>query len=247
MLTRLTAWLSVLGLCVLAGPAASNPLAGSPPQAVVELFTSQGCSSCPPADKLFVELAQRPELIALTFPVDYWDYLGWKDTLAHPQFTSRQKGYAYARGDRQIYTPQAVVNGTKPCLGSDRAQIDEHVAAAGQHGLPVPVTLSERDGIVTVAIEAAPDRTAPAELWVLPVMRLQTVSIGRGENGGRTATYANVVRGMTRLGEWRGGPAQFQLPLQTAMGGGDGYVVLLQTPQGKKPGPILGAAKSKGL
>ena len=95
-----------------------------PPAAVVELFTSQGCSSCPPADAILAELARRPDIVALTFPVDYWDYLGWKDTLAHPLFTARQRAYAHARGDRQVYTPQMVVNGTKPCIGSDRAQID---------------------------------------------------------------------------------------------------------------------------
>jgi hypothetical protein len=246
MIVRSKAWLLALGFAFLAGPGGANPPAIAP-KAVVELFTSQGCSSCPPADKLLAELAERSDLVALTLPVDYWDYLGWKDTLAHPLFSARQRGYAYARGDRQVYTPQAVVNGSKPCLGSDRAQVEQSIAGAGPQGLPVPLTVSERDGIVTVGIEAAPDRTAIAELWVLPVMRSQTVPIGRGENEGRTVTYANVVRGMTRLGEWRGGSAQFELPLAAARGDGDGYVVLLQSRHGKKPGPIIGAAKSRGL
>jgi hypothetical protein len=245
MFARLTVWLLAFGLGAAGGSAAADPQ--GPPRAVVELFTSQGCSSCPPADKLLAELAQRPDLVALTFAVDYWDYLGWKDTLAHPLFSARQRGYAYARGDRQVYTPQVVVNGEKPCLGSDRTQIEQNITAGGPHSLPVPLTLAERDGIVTVAIEAPSDNVAMAELWVLPVSRAQTVPIGRGENEGRTVTYANVVKGMMRLGEWRGGPARFEVPLKNAISDGDGYVVLLQSRHGKKPGPILGAVKSKGL
>ena len=96
-----------------------------PPRAVVELFTSQGCSSCPPADALLADLARQPDIVALSFPVDYWDYLGWKDTLAHSAFTARQKAYAHSRSDRQVYTPQMIVNGKKPCIGSDRAQIEK--------------------------------------------------------------------------------------------------------------------------
>src|SRR5215213_8380181 len=111
ILLRLTA----LGL-VLLGQGASDGAIASP-QAVVELFTSQGCSSCPPADALLTDLAQRPDVVALTLPVDYWDYLGWKDTLASPAFTARQRAYAHGRSDRQVYTPQIIVNGSRPCMG----------------------------------------------------------------------------------------------------------------------------------
>ena len=227
-------WLALAGAAAAASPAA-----------VIELFTSQGCSSCPPADAVLAELAKRPDVVALTLPVDYWDYLGWKDTLAHPLFTARQKAYAHGRGDRQVYTPQAIVNGTKPCIGSDRAQI-EALAAAGP-ALPVAVTTTERDGAVQVQIEAGPDRVAMAEVWILPVARTRTVPIGKGENRGRTVTYANVVRGMVRVGEWRGGPSSYDVSLNTARGDADGYVVLLQSIEGSKPGVILGAAKSPGL
>jgi hypothetical protein len=243
MTFRLKLWLAAFAALLVPSVCAAPALAG--PQAVVELFTSQGCSSCPPADALMVELAKRPELVTLTFPVDYWDYLGWKDTLAHPAFTARQRAYAHRRSDRQVYTPQAIVNGTKPCVGSDQAQI-ESLIVASEFGpsLPVPVRAFDRDGTVTVEVAAG---SGTADVWVLPVLRSHTVQIGRGENGGRTITYANVVRGVIRIGEWRGDATRLDVPLATARGGGDAYVVLLQATFGTKPGPILGAAKSAGL
>jgi hypothetical protein len=229
-------WQTLLAAPVLAAP-----------RAVVELFTSQGCSSCPPADALLVELAKRPDLVALTFPVDYWDYLGWKDTLAHPAFTARQRAYAHGRSDRQIYTPQAIVNGTKPCVGSDRAQIEALIGETpGRRTLPVEVSAAENGSTVTVEISAASGQPA-ADVWVLPVARSRTVRIGRGENDGRTVTYANVVRGVTRVGEWRGEATRLEVPLATARGEADGYVVLVQVTRGTKPGAILGAAKGPGL
>ena len=239
MVKRLKSVLAALGLLALVEGAAATPL-----QAVVELFTSQGCSSCPPADEAMAELSARPGLIALTMPVDYWDYLGWKDTLAQPAFSARQRAYAKLRGDRQVYTPQMVVNGTKPCIGSDRVQVDRAIAitTAGQQGLPVSVRLSEENALLAVDVEGTTIK--PAGVWVLPVTKSQTVQIGRGENKGRTITYTNVVRGMMRVGEWTGGKARFEVALATAKGEGDGYVVLVQTAEGSKPGAIVGAAKS---
>lgn len=237
--------LTTLGF-ILLGQGASEGASASP-QAVVELFTSQGCSSCPPADALLTDLAKRPNVIALTFPVDYWDYLGWKDTLAQPGFTARQRGYAHLRGDRQVYTPQLIVNGQKPCVGSDRAQIEEYIGPGkgAVAALPAEIAVSEDNGRVLVKVAGASDR--PAGIWVLPIMRSQKVEIGRGENGGRTITYANVVRGMIRIGDWSGGEAKFEVPLTVARGEADGYVVLLQVSHGVKPGAILGAAKAPGL
>jgi len=211
------------------------------------LFTSQGCSSCPPADALLTELAKRPNVIALSFPVDYWDYLGWKDTLAQPAFAARQRGYAHLRGDRQVYTPQLIVNGKKPCVGSDRAQIEQFIEPekSGHPAFPAEVTVSEEGGRVLVRVTGESEH--PATLWVLPILKSQTVEIGRGENGGRRITYANVVRGMTRVGDWNGGEARFEVPLSAARGEADGYVMLLQVSHGPKPGAILGAAKGPGL
>jgi hypothetical protein len=215
------------------------------PQAVVELFTSQGCSSCPPADALLSELARRPEIVALTLPVDYWDYLGWKDTLAHSAFTARQRAYAGARGDRQVYTPQAVVNGGESCVGSNRAKIERLMAVRSE--LPVPVAAAETGDRIAIDVGAG-EPVEGAAVWLLPVARVRTVPISRGENRGRTATYANVVRGFTRVGIWTGEPARFEVPIAAAREGeADAYVVLLQDIRQGAPGAILGAAKSPGF
>jgi hypothetical protein len=245
MASRLTLTLAALGLAALLQPALADP-----PRAVVELFTSQGCSSCPPADELLVEYSRQPDIIALSMPVNYWDYLGWKDTLAHVAFTERQKAYAHSRSDRQVFTPQMIVNGKKSCIGSDRAQIEKAIqyTSKGRRTLPVDVTLDERNGMVTISVEETPETAQrEAEVWVLPVLRTQTVPIERGENRGKTITYANVVRGLNRLGEWRGGSARFEMSLETARKGGDAYVVLLQSTDAARPGVILGAAKGPGL
>jgi hypothetical protein len=244
MVIRLKLRLVALGLAIVASPVAADPT-----RAVVELFTSQGCMSCPPADALLSELARRPDIVALSLPVDYWDYLGWKDTLAQPGFSRRQRAYAHLRGDGQVYTPQVIVNGTALCLGSDRAGIERSIGRADRPPLPVAVTAAERDGKVIIEIDGQPDGSGmrPADLWVLPVLRARIVAIGRGENRGRTITYSNVVTGFVRVGEWRGGAGRFEIPLAEARGEADGYVVLLQAAQGSKPGPILGAAKGPGF
>src|SRR5437588_8523430 len=120
-------------------------------RAVVELFTSQGCSSCPPADKLLAELARDPSLVAISVPIDYWDYLGWKDTLADPRNTARQKGYAQVRGDGQVYTPQAVINGSIHALGSDKEGIEHAIEKARGSGAGslLPLRLAVGDGRIS--------------------------------------------------------------------------------------------------
>jgi hypothetical protein len=238
-----------VSLAVVAGSAMAGPEA---PRAVVELFTSQGCSSCPPADRIMADIARDPELIGLSLPVDYWDYLGWKDTMAKPMFSDRQRAYASARGDRQVYTPQVVVNGVVPCLGSNRAEIDRAVASspagASRPELPVAVKVSETSTAVMVELgAAAADGPKAAELWVVPVTRSREVAIGRGENKGRTLTYANVARGLAKVGDWTGAPAQVEVPLRTARpGDADSYVVLLQATSASGPGAIIGAARAPG-
>src|SRR5580698_3056008 len=116
------------------------------PRAVVELFTSQGCSACPPADKLIGELARDPSVIALSMPIDYWDYLGWKDTLADARFSARQKAYSQVRGDREVYTPQVVVNGSVHVIGSDRDAIEDAIGDTiktdGVMSIPVSMALA---------------------------------------------------------------------------------------------------------
>src|SRR5437764_1019159 len=134
-------------------------------RAVVELFTSQGCSSCPPADKLLAELARDPSLVAISVPIDYWDYLGWKDTLADPRNTARQKAYARVRGDGQVYTPQAVVNGALHALGSDKGDIEHAIELSRKNGvmLSAPLTLMVANGRIDVSLAEGADNHPGAE------------------------------------------------------------------------------------
>jgi hypothetical protein len=137
---RFSRWSGTLGVCAIV--AIIRP-AHADPRAVVELFTSQGCSSCPPADRIIGELAKDPSIIALSMPIDYWDYLGWKDTLADARFSARQKAYSQMRGDRDVYTPQVVVNGSVHVIGSDRAGIESAIGNTKKAGgvMSVPVTM----------------------------------------------------------------------------------------------------------
>ncbi len=238
--------LAAAAILLLGGAPAHAQQPPAQPRAVVELFTSQGCSSCPPADALFVELAKDPGLITLTMPVTYWDYLGWKDTLGQEVFTKRQKLYAKARGDGQIYTPQAVVNGAAHIVGSDRRGIDKAAQEQGKLGFPVKVTLEEAEGNLRIALAQAPySGEKPAVVWLLSVSRSTTVPIERGENTGKTVTYANVVRGISRIGEWNGASATLTVPLETVRTAKtDSYVVLVQSDLYTRQSAILGAARS---
>jgi hypothetical protein len=167
------------------------------PRALLELFTSQGCSSCPPADKIIGELAADPSVIALSLPIDYWDYLGWKDTLASPVHSALQRAYARMRGDRQVYTPQIVVNGAMHVLGSDQAAIERTIALTDQKSgvMSVPVSLTVGDNGVNVKVESAEITHNAGEVWLCPVAKAIAVAIGRGENRGHTIIYHNVQEG----------------------------------------------------
>ncbi len=215
------------------------------PKAVLELFTSQGCSSCPPADRLLGELANDPSIIGLSLPIDIWDYLGWKDTLALTGHTSRQRAYAELRGDRQVYTPQMVVNGSAHVLGSDRAAIERAIVQT-EHNTAVmtlPVLVSTSGGDLTVTIKGAPDGEPGGEVWLCPLSTAIAVAIGRGENHGRTVTYHNVVRSWRKLGDFAGADATWTIPLaQIEKDDIDGAAVLVQEGSREKPGVILGAA-----
>src|ERR1700749_4996537 len=144
-------WSSTLGICAVI--AVIRP-AHADPRAVVELFTSQGCSSCPPADKIIGELAKDPSVVALSMPIDYWDYLGWKDTLADSRFSARQRAYSRMRGDREVYTPQVVVNGEAHVIGSDRAGIESAIGKTnkGTGVMSVPVTMSLAGKQINVSV-----------------------------------------------------------------------------------------------
>jgi len=197
---------------------------------VVELFTSQGCSSCPPADRLLNTMAGRSDLLVLGFHVDYWDRLGWKDTLGSPANTARQRAYAAHRGDGQIYTPQAVVDGKGHAVGSNSGSISGMMDAP----LPLDVSIAKGD---KVSVGAG---SGSATVWRVDFKRRAAVPIKRGENSGATVTYVNAVLGMTRLGAWNGSAETYDLGGCGSAAGADGCAVIVQA--GRGPGNILGAA-----
>ena len=213
------------------------------PRAVIELFTSQGCSSCPPADQLLGELTSDASLIVVSVPVDYWDYLGWKDTLADPHNTARQKAYAHARGDGQVYTPQVVVNGTLHALGSDKAAIELAIAASRKNGaMSLLPTLTVGEGRLNVTVPDLVDARAGGEVWLVGVVKTATIAIARGENKGRTITYHNVARRWIKLGDWTGKANSWSIPVQTFKAANvDEAAVLVQGGTVEKPKAILGA------
>ncbi|MTW18118.1 DUF1223 domain-containing protein [Rhodoplanes serenus] len=233
---------------VSSGAAAGPATAARQTRAVVELFTSQGCSSCPAADRLLGELKKDPTLIAVSLPITYWDYLGWKDTLADPRHTARQAAYSHARGDRAVYTPQVVVNGLAHALGSDRTAIETALARSrGKDTLSVPVRVSVADGRISVSADTG--RTLPAssratgEVWLLGVSSSVAVQVGRGENTGRTLVYSNVVRRWVKLGDWTGATRTWSVAVSDIKSDKiDAVAVLLQDGNASAPGPILGAA-----
>src|SRR5271169_5196523 len=149
------------------------------PRALVELFTSQGCSSCPAADKLLGELANDPTLIALSDPIDYWDYLGWKDTLASPAHSARQRAYARVRGDRDVYTPQIVVNGAMHVLGSDQAAVEKTIAQTDQKAsvMSLPVLLTVTASNLNVTVKAKDGDHSGGEVWLCPLAKAVSVAI----------------------------------------------------------------------
>lgn len=217
----------------------------------IELFTSQGCSSCPPADKLIAKLAHQPGVIALSLPVDLWDYVGWKDTLAMPYHSQRQRQYAKARGDNRVYTPQAVINGIAHVVGSDPAAIEAQADMCfGREGaLSVGMKTEASPAGLKVEIGAA-TAGAPklASLWLVRVASSQDVQIKRGENAGHTFNYVNVARGFLRIGDWTGAATSFTVPRdQLTSAESDGWILLLQAGTNYRPGVVLAAAKSPGL
>ena len=221
---------------------ASPVLAG--PRAILELFTSQGCSSCPAADRLLSELTRDPSLIAISLPIDVWDYLGWRDTLADPRNTARWQGYSKSRGDHERYTPQMVVNGAAHAIGSDMAAIEKAIAKSRHNAAVMSVevkTARVGDHLVVTLPEGAPVAAADVSIWALT--KAATVMITRGENKGRTVTYHNVVRRSLNLGAWTTTANRWSVPLRDIAGEGiEAAAVMLQTGKADMPSFILGAA-----
>lgn len=218
------------GLLALSALSAAPALAAERP-VVVELFTSQGCSSCPPADALLATLADRPEVLALAFHVDYWNRLGWTDPFSGAWATARQTDYAARMGSDQIYTPQAVVDGGRDVVGSDRAALESAIAAA-RTDPSVPLALTASESALRVAVDAS--APADAVLWLVGFDDRHDTPVRRGENAGKTLVNRNVVRSLTRLDGWTPGGT-----VAAARPDGDRAAVLLQAADGH----ILGAAR----
>ena len=217
---------------------------GLPIRAVIELFTSQGCSSCPAADLLLQKYAADPSIIALSMPVDYWDYLGWKDTFASPRNTDRQRAYAKARGDGAIYTPQVVINGTIHANGAQKADIDTAIEVTSKNAaLPhVPIRFWQESNNLNIATGWAEQgkEVKEATIWLGVVQTTGTIEIPKGENAGKTLAYTNIVRELTPIGLYKGKPMMIQIPRAAIMQPAtQKSVVLIQE---GKAGPIIGAA-----
>ncbi|WP_224824502.1 thioredoxin family protein [Cognatishimia sp. MH4019] len=202
---------------------------------VVELYTSQGCSSCPPADKLLHELAEMDDVIALSLHVDYWDYLGWKDKFASPAFTKRQHNYARALGETSVYTPQMIIGGTDHVVGSRPMKVSKLIQKHGQKPKQVDVVL-QRNGS-QVVINAASAQTQDMVVYLIRYSPRETVDVRRGENRGHTLTYANVVTDWQQVEEWDGAE-----PLRVfAQATGTAPVVVIVQRKGYRD--VLGAAQ----
>lgn len=206
---------------------------------VVELYTSQGCSSCPPADAYLAQLAAEPGVIALALHVDYWDYIGWTDQFASPQFTLRQKAYARAEGHRTIYTPQIIVNGVERVEGAQPDQVQGDIRAHQAQATPVDLSVTRQGDQVAISASADQALPGPVKVQLVRYHPAETVTISYGENAGRTLDYRNIVTEWSVLGDWDGAaPLTMTAPAR----GDDPLVVILQA---AGPGPILAAAELK--
>jgi len=221
----------------LAQVAAGEEEAGVRQPVVVELFTSQGCASCPPADEFLAELAAHAEVIPLALHVDYWDYIGWEDSFAKAQFTERQKNYARMVKSRMIYTPQMIVGGVDRVEGNTP---DAVVKLIGKHLAerhPVRLTVERQGDQVVIRAIAEPPLGAPVEVQIVRYLPRADVAIERGENAGKTVTYHNIVTEWTKLGDWPGtAPLEMTVPAP----GAEPVVVILQEPG---PAEVLAAAR----
>ncbi len=235
----------VLGGAIVAMGEAVTSSVRAEPRAVLELFTSQGCSSCPAADRLAGELARDPSLVVMTLSVDYWDYLGWKDTLAVPGHAGRQRAYAKARGDREVYTPQIVVNGIAHAIGSDKAAIERTIAETRRAAAPLKLSVAAKVVGENLVVEVPGAQGMRGEVWLCPISGSVPVKIARGENKGRTVTYSNVVRRWVKLGEFTGKAETYSIPV-SMIGSGDidRFAVVVQGGQAGEPKLMLGAAQS---
>lgn len=238
-IATLAAVLSLGGLA-LAPPAGAERHAARKPArpVVVELFTAQGCASCPQANQMLGDIAGRKWVVALTFSVDYWDYLGWKDTFAMPEFTARQRAYVGRLKLKEIYTPELVVDGRREAPGVEAEKIDGLIEEAAKARRPAPTVGFLHEG-ERVAVGEGEVPRGGAEVWLVrydPTPR--KVRVKTGDNAGKTVTHVDEVRELVRLGPWAGKPRTYAVPAESTPN-----LVSVAIVQGKGGGPILAAAK----
>lgn len=231
--TVLTASPKPMALAAAAAPAPRASGADAAHPAVIELYQSQGCSSCPPALKVLDEVANRPDVLALNFAVTYWDQLGWKDIYAQQKFTDRQWDFSRAQGRGNVQTPQLIVNGRAAVLGSYKAEVEKAIAA-NSRGASGPAIVSA-NGRVSIGTGKAPQS---ATVWLVSYdPRTVAVPVRAGENGGRTLPHRNIVKQLTPIGNWTGSAVIFAAPAATP---GLARAILVQTGKG---GAIVAAAR----
>ena len=207
------------------------------PVVVVELYTSQGCSSCPPADEFVSMLAANPQILPLALHVDYWDYIGWADKFAHPKFTDRQRAYAKAVGSRTIYTPQLIIGGADRIEGFAPEETAERLRAHLEAGTPVRLTVTREGDKLVIRADADPPLDEPVRVQLVRYKPEETVTIERGENAGKSVTYTNIVTSWERIGDWSG---REPLELTAPVPGDEPGAVIVQH---EGPAAILAAAR----
>lgn len=214
------------------------------PLGVIELFTSQGCNSCPPADELFAKFAAQDDMVALAYHVTYWDYLGWQDELGSKDNTDRQYAYMRAFGARSVYTPQAVINGRTHVNGAKGEDVNgalANLAETGQ-GMNVDLKVTDNGDTFTIEVGAATGPASPAHVVIVHYQPPQVVDLQKGENKGRSVTYWNAVTDLHTAGMWHGQTQRFELPKSEVEKKGGCAVLLQAVGKDGVPGPILGAA-----
>jgi hypothetical protein len=212
------------------------PAAAQERTIVAELFTSEGCSSCPPADALLAELATRPDVLALSFHVDYWDRLGWKDPFSSPAATERQQRYAGLLKLATVYTPQLIVDGKWQAVGSDRVEVERALARARHGQIEVPLALTTDHGRAQLKLGSAGGPVSGAVL-LIGFDRRHVTAVARGENSGRTLAHANVVRGVEEVGQFSGGASAIAAPIRWQC---DRIAAIVQAPSGEILGVAIG-------
>ncbi len=234
-MTRVSHILTAALLSLTAGYA--MPVMAEQRPVVVELYTSQGCSSCPPADAIFDELAERNDVIPIAFHVDYWDYIGWKDEFGHPNHAVRQRAYANTAGRRSIYTPEMVVNGVTDIVGAKPMKLFDAIAKHKAQPTLMTLDVARNGDALEIQGSVPKGGSTPMEVHILEIKPVQTSKITRGENRGKTIKYTNIAHDWRVVGKWDGKAA---LKMSVKAKRNDPVVVLVQE---AGAGPIVAAAR----